>query len=274
MVFRVHKTKNFSVICNTCIFDKNLTWKAKGLLVTMLALPDNWNYSISGLAGLSKGKEDIVESAIKELKEAGYLIIRKLMPNETASKRIEYEYNVYEQPQKQAPEKQGLEIQGLEKQGTENPRVLNTNKSITDELSTNEPEKKDISSVPSDISKEKEPVVENPHVDKPKRFSGVNPSIEEVEAYIREKNFHVSAEEIIKYYTNHGEYNAWRFRDGKLVKDWHRCCGTFEDGWKKRNQNRFIETKNRISNDDEDDEIAQMRAFMKTLGGARNAANQ
>ena len=138
----------------------------------------------------------------------------------------------------------------------------------------NNDEKKDISSVPSDISKEKEPVVENPHVDKPKRFSGVNPSIEEVEDYIREKNFHVSAEEIIKYYTNHGEYNAWRFRDGKLVKDWHRCCGTFEDGWKKRNQNRFIETKNRISNDDEDDEIAQMRAFMKTLGGARNAANQ
>ena len=46
---RVHKTKNYTVMSNTHLRDKNLSLKAKGLLSVMLSLPDNWDYSIAGL---------------------------------------------------------------------------------------------------------------------------------------------------------------------------------------------------------------------------------
>ena len=127
--------------------------------------------------------------------------------------------------------------------------------------------KKDISSVPSDISKEKE--------DKPKRFSGVNPSIEEVEAYIREKNFHVSAQRITDYYTKDGKFDVWRFpnKPGNpppLVKDWKGCVRTFEDNWKEKN--RYSVQKKRSEASERERE--QLRAYMRSLGEQRNAANQ
>ena len=93
-------------------------------------------------------------------------------------------------------------------------------------------EEKDISSVPSDISKEKKPT---------KRFNGVRPSKEEVEAYIRDKGYHVSYQEMDEYYTAHGSFDVWRFinKPGDpppLVRDWKGCCSTFESNWKKRNR--------------------------------------
>ena len=92
-------------------------------------------------------------------------------------------------------------------------------------------EKKDInSSNDSFISKESEGDCDKPR----KRSSGVMPSKEEVDAYIAKKGYHFSADEFIRYYTCDGELEVFRFRDGRLVKDWHRCCVTFEDNWKKR----------------------------------------
>lgn len=82
---------------------------------------------------------------------------------------------------------------------------------------------KDIDSVPSSISKEKKTK---------KRFTGVNPSKEEVEAYIKEKDFHVSADTVISYYTNNGDMKVWRFKDGSLIRDWKRCVCTCERNWK------------------------------------------
>ena len=144
---------------------------------------------------------------------------------------------------------------------------MSTNNNINNNYYNNS-EKKDINSVPSFISKEKG--------DKPKRFSGVNPSKEEVEAYIKERNYHISADEVIRYYTDRGRFPVWRLSNGNLVRDWKRCCGTFEDGWKKRNQNGFgYQPKTtKLTNDDDDKEIAEIRAFMKTLGGTKSAVNE
>ena len=70
-VFRVEKTKNFTVMCNLHMKDKTLTLKAKGLLSVMLSLPDNWNYNVKGLATLSRDGIDSVRSALKELEHQG-----------------------------------------------------------------------------------------------------------------------------------------------------------------------------------------------------------
>lgn len=137
-VFRVNKDSNYSVISNHHLRDKRLTLKAKGLLTLMLSLPDDWDYSAAGLVAICKEGEGAVKSALKELKENGYLIIQKITPDKSDSGRFDYVYNIYEQPVdnyvdnsktrgKQGGKKQPLEKQGVENYGQLNTKRLNTN---------------------------------------------------------------------------------------------------------------------------------------------------
>ena len=54
VVFRVVKTKNYTMMSNQHLKDKRLTLKAKGLMSVMLSLPENWDYTLRGLAAISK----------------------------------------------------------------------------------------------------------------------------------------------------------------------------------------------------------------------------
>ena len=148
-VIRVEKTKDYTVMSNYHLKDKNLTLKAKGLLSVILSLPDNWEYSVEGLVAICKENETAVKSALKELKQNGYLIVKKLLPNETQSKKIEYVYEVYEKPfGNQSVGNQGVENQGVgflgvenlhvENQAVENQGQLITKESITKESNTQE----------------------------------------------------------------------------------------------------------------------------------------
>lgn len=138
-IFRTHKNQNYTVMSNYHLKEKNMSLKAKGLLSVVLSLPDDWDYSLAGLVTICKENETAVKSALKELKDFGYIKVDKLMPNETESGRIEYVYNVFEQPQnisKQGHKKQGLENQPIENQPIENHVQLNTNKQNIKELNT------------------------------------------------------------------------------------------------------------------------------------------
>ena len=64
-VFRVHKTRDFTVMSNHHLRDKNLTLKAKGLLSVILSLPDDWKYSIAGLASICKEGTSAVKSSTR-----------------------------------------------------------------------------------------------------------------------------------------------------------------------------------------------------------------
>ena len=136
-VFRVNKTDDYTVMSNQHLKDGSLSLKAKGLLSLMLSLPDDWDYTIAGLCSICVENESAVKSTLKELKEHGYLRVDKIMPGESASGRIEYVYNVFEQAckkqevEKQAFEKQGVEILPVEIQAVENPGQLNTKESNT-----------------------------------------------------------------------------------------------------------------------------------------------
>lgn len=138
---RVEKSRNYTVVSNYHFKEKNMSLKAKGLLSLMLSLPDDWDYSISGLVAICKENETSIKTALDELKEFGYLKVVKKLPNETESGRIEYEYIVYEK--KQEGEKQGLENLGVEFLGVENQGQLNTNKSITNKQNNLIKEKKE-----------------------------------------------------------------------------------------------------------------------------------
>lgn len=158
-VFRINKTSDYTVMSNTHLRDKSISLKAKGLLSLMFSLPPTWDYSVDGLCLICKEEKTAIESALKELKKSGYLIVTKKLPNETTSGRFEYVYDIFENPQKQEGEKQGLEKQGVEKQGVEilpieiqgveNPPQLNTNILSTNLVSTNKSNTDDYNSYSS-----------------------------------------------------------------------------------------------------------------------------
>lgn len=140
-VIRVEKTKNYTVMSNYHFKEKTMSLKAKGLLSLMLSLPDNWDYSIAGLVAICKENETAIKSALKELQQFGYVKVDKIMPDKTESGRIEYVYNIYEQP-KQDTKKQGVENLPIEIQGVEKHVQLNNNKLNTNKLNTKDNIKK------------------------------------------------------------------------------------------------------------------------------------
>ena len=77
-VFRINKTKNYTVMSNYHFRDKNLSLKTKGMLPLMLSLPDNWIYSINGLITICKEGKKAIQSSIKELEDNNYLIRTKI----------------------------------------------------------------------------------------------------------------------------------------------------------------------------------------------------
>lgn len=150
-IFKVNKTKDYTVISNYHFREKGMSLKAKGLLSQMLALPDDWNYSIAGLVAINKENEVSIKNALKELQEFNYLKVTKLLPNQTKTGRIEYIYDIYEQPyKKQEVEKQGVDFLGVEFLGVENIGQYNTNIYNTKELNTNN---KDIIEVKEKLDK-------------------------------------------------------------------------------------------------------------------------
>jgi mRNA-degrading endonuclease RelE of RelBE toxin-antitoxin system len=102
-----------------------MSLKAKGLLSEMLSLPDDWDYSIAGLAAINKESISSIKTALSEPQTFGYLKIEKIYPDKSSSGRIEYVYNVFELPQNQPLEDQNIEKQEVEKQEVENQPLEN-----------------------------------------------------------------------------------------------------------------------------------------------------
>lgn len=96
-VFRVERTRDYTVMSNFHLKDMNLSLKAKGLLSMMLSLPETWNYTTRGLAAICKEGVDAIGSTIRELEAAGY-IVRRLLRGE-GGRIADTEYVIYEQPQ-------------------------------------------------------------------------------------------------------------------------------------------------------------------------------
>lgn len=132
-VIRVNKTKNYTVLSNYHFKEKGMSLKAKGLLSLMLSLPDDWNYSVSGLVKLSKDGKDSVMSALGELEKFGYLLRTRVKNEKGQFSGVEY--HIYEQPQTEFPlaEAPILEKEKAVIPPAEEPPQLNTDKLNTKE---------------------------------------------------------------------------------------------------------------------------------------------
>lgn len=125
-VMRNKKTKNYTVMPNYHLQDRNISLKAKGLLSYMLSLPDCWEYSISGLAAICKEGPDCIRATIKELEERGYITReRKRLENGQLGGA---EYFIWERPvHNDNQEKPMLENPTQDISMQEHPRQINTN---------------------------------------------------------------------------------------------------------------------------------------------------
>lgn len=145
---RVNKNKGYTVMSNYHLQDQTISLKAIGLLSKMLSLPENWDYSINGLAAICKEGVKSIRAALAELEDAGYLIRTRVQDEKG---HFDYIYDIFETPQKNilySKEEQEIEpyaqkghavephtqkghaVNGHTQKGTQ----INTNKLITNEF--------------------------------------------------------------------------------------------------------------------------------------------
>ena len=189
-VFRVNRNKNYTHMANYHFKDKGLSWKAKGILSTMLSLPDDWDYSLAGLSTLANDGMSSTRTAIKELETSGYLIRKPIRKD---GKIADWEYLIFEKPQ--------AEKLVVENQQVENPLVENHTQLSTKESSTKKSNTKKSST---------------------KEFTP--PSLEEIEDYCKSRNNNVDAKRFFDYFNA----SEWVDSKGNKVRNWKQKVITWE----------------------------------------------
>ena len=121
-VFRVEKNKGYTVMSNHHLRNHALSLKVKGLLSQMLSLPEDWDYTLQGLAQINKESIDAIREAVRELERAGY-IKRSRERDERGCLRGTV-YTIYEQPQTQPnPEEPAQALPTLDNPTLEKPML-------------------------------------------------------------------------------------------------------------------------------------------------------
>ena len=153
-VFRIEKTRDYTVMSNHHLRNTELSLKAKGLLSLMLSLPENWDYTTKGLARICKDGVVSICAGVRELEEQGY-VVRERVRNPNGQLGA-IEYTILEQPR--PPERENpvqvnpvLDNPVLEKPEQEKPAQLNK------DISSKQRSKTDLSS--TEISN---PIQSNP----------------------------------------------------------------------------------------------------------------
>lgn len=146
-VFRVEKTRNYTVMSNQHLRDKRLSLKAKGLLSLMLSLPEDWDYTTKGLARICKDGVDSICTTVRELEGTGYIVRKRERRADGTLGSIEY--TILEQSRQADAPKRENPVQAEKsadapkrafpeqvKPEQEKPAQLNTEEQSKEELNT------------------------------------------------------------------------------------------------------------------------------------------
>jgi len=184
MIIRADKTRNYTVMSNIHLFDSRLSLKAKGFMSQVLALKDEWEFSIEGLATLMNEGKTTIKSCLKELEATGYLTRTR---EHDEKGRYEWIYLLSEKPSMENP--------SMDNPSMDNRTLLNTNISNTNISNT-----------------------EYGNGNSPQRFK--KPTMEELEEYFLQKgSTKAEAEKFFNYY----ESNGWKVGKNKMQK-WRNCA--------------------------------------------------
>ena len=135
-VCRVEKNKNYTTMSNYHLRDPCLSNKARGLLSTMLSLPETWDYTTRGLAKICKDGVDGITAQLKELEQYGYLVRHRV--RDAGGRIVDMEYIIYEKPHTASPdtEKPYMVKPDMALPCLETPAQINIDKRITEESNT------------------------------------------------------------------------------------------------------------------------------------------
>lgn len=168
------KNENYTIISNVILRDSRITLKSKGLMALVMSLPPNWDFTIRGLISIVREGRDAIYASIKELRQYGYCDV--IVCRDERGKLLGNDYVFYEEPQLA----EGNDSPYTEKPYTENPDTDN----------------------PTQINKEENNNLNNNTTRKERRF--VKPSVEEIDAYCKEKGYNLDSEHFWNYYESKG----------------------------------------------------------------------
>lgn len=138
---RNNRTRDFTVMGNIHLRDKNLSLKAVGLLSKMLSFNDSWQFSTRGLAAICKEGPDAILSTLKELEDNGYIVRHRARDDK--GRLVTTEFDIYESPQAGLPhgknphrENPDVANPDVENPHGDYPAQLNTDQVITQERNT------------------------------------------------------------------------------------------------------------------------------------------
>ena len=166
-ILRNPNRNKFTVVDNYALHDENLSLKARGLLITILSFPDDWQFSENGLCALFKQDgQSSIRSGLQELEENGYLVRKKT--RDDRGRILKVEWIICDYPH--------LENPNLDNSNLENQPQLNTKELNTKELKTNRVAQM--------------------------RFAP--PTFDEVNAYCRERRNQVNPQTFVDFYASKG----------------------------------------------------------------------
>lgn len=71
---KMRRKGGFTVLPNEVLHDKDLNLQTKGLFCMMQSFPDDWDFSVAGLAAMAGCSRDKIRNALRNLEDAGYLL--------------------------------------------------------------------------------------------------------------------------------------------------------------------------------------------------------
>lgn len=211
------KSNNFTVIDNHILRDKNLSIKSVGLFCILWSLPDDWDFSVRGMASILKDGESCIRTAIKELQDNGYLTISRERINGKLGNSI---WILSENPD--------VENAHEEKRHEENRSQINK-----EERSIDLNKVKRENNIYGDVDEN----VKSPRKTNKPTSRFVKPTIEEIREYCDERCNTVDVERFYDYY----ESNGWMVGKNKM-KDWKAAVRT----WERNSYGGGVQTENRV----------------------------
>lgn len=202
---KVEHSTDYTVLSNSIFRDKNLSLKARGLLTTMLSMPDDWDFTTQGLIRILKDGDSSIRSAIKELELAHYL--ERVRTRNEKGTFAGIEYVLHETPYVANP---SVDYPHVENQHVDNQRQLN--KYILNKQELNKQELNNY--------------LLCDHNEKTSDFQTkfIPPTVEQVKAYCHERKNNISPEIFCDYYASKG----WMIGRNKM-KDWKAAVRTWEN---------------------------------------------
>lgn len=247
-VFRVNKSRDYTVMSNHHLRNRELSLKAKGLLSLMLSLPDEWDYSVAGLVSIVPDGKAAVGSALREIEAHGYLQRTQVRGDHGEMGGMIYE--IHETPWF-SPQ---TDFPSAEKPSAENQPQLNTKEINTNSINTTpiQDREKELVSTPMRVSSARA-----------RKSNGkfIPPTIEEVKAYCIERGNSVNPEKWYDHYSS----NGWMVGRSKM-KEWQAAIRNWEHNGidtapskPKRGNDELLNLIRSGAFDESDEEVAYIR---------------